>query len=258
MKKALVLIPIVAALAACSSTQNHSAIAQGPMLVKENVAIDNAPSWMIKLPKEEGVIFGSATARSRDYEMAVEKAISLAQGKIAETVNGVVSKQTKTYRRDQGRQFREDSVSVTRKVANNADFVGVETSDIKVIRESDGFYRAYALVRLPYGDANSVLLSREERGLDSDAMSMEREMRDMDSQQPVKPVKSNAPVSVTPVPANPVVATPAAPSTLETRPVSQIDRSTLIGPTVSDPVVAARVNEVLARPDAVVMKATVQ
>ena len=228
MKKYL-LIPIVVALAACSSAPK---VAEVP-LTRPDVVIDSAPSWMVKLPKEENAVFGNATARSRDYEMAVEKATSLAQGKVAEYMAAVVSKQTKTFRRDQGAKFTEDSVSITRKVANNVDFTGTELVDVKVIRENDGYYRVYALVKLSYGDANPVLRNRAEKAT-TDQNAIEKEFNDLDKQK---------------------TETTSAP---EIRPISQVNKSTLLGLNVADPDVRARVAATLQDPNAVVIKASVQ
>jgi hypothetical protein len=227
MKKYL-LIPIVVALAACSSAPKVAEVQ-----VKPDIVIDSAPSWMVKLPKEEGAVYGNATARSRDYEMAVEKATSLAQGKVAESMAAVVSKQTKTYRQDTGSRFTENSVSITRKNADNVDFAGTELVDIKIIREPDGYYRAYALVRLAYGDSNLVLRNRAEKAV-NDPAAIEREFNDMDKKK----------TEITPVP--------------EIRPISQVDKGTLLGLNVADPDVRARVAATLRDPNAVVIKASVQ
>jgi len=228
MKKYL-LIPLVAALAACSSAPK---VAEVP-LTRPDVVIDSAPSWMIKLPTAENAVYGNATARSRDYEMAVEKATSLAQGKVAEYMAGVVSKQTKTFRRDQGARFTEDTVSITRKVANNVDFTGTELVDVKVIRENDGYYRVYALVRLTYGDSNPVLRNRAEKAT-NDQGAIDKEFNDLDKQK----------TEVIPVP--------------EIKPANQINRSQIIGLNVADPDVRARVAATLQDPNAVIIKASVQ
>ena len=227
MKK-FILIPIMAALAACSSAPKVAEIQSKP-----DIVIDSAPSWMVKLPKEENAVYGNATARSRDYEMAVEKATSLAQGKVAESMAAVVSKQTKTYRQDTGSRFTENSVSITRKVANNVDFAGTELVDIKVIRESDGYYRVYALVKLSYGDANPVLRNRAEKAV-NDPAAIDREFNDLDKQK----------TEINPVP--------------EIKSISQINKSTLLGLNVTDPDVRARVAATLQDPNAVVIKASVQ
>jgi hypothetical protein len=232
MKKYL-LIPIVVALAACSSAPKVAEVQTKP-----DIVIDSAPSWMVKLPKEEGAVYGNATARSRDYEMAVEKATSLAQGKVAESMAAVVSKQTKTYRQDTGSRFTENSVSITRKVANDVDFAGTELVDVKVIRESDGYYRVYALVKLSYGDSNPVLRTRAEKAV-NDPAAIEREFNDLDKSKAV----------VTPVTTAP---------TIEVTPATQIDKSKSLGLNSNDPVVVAKFNDALSKPGAVVIKASVQ
>jgi hypothetical protein len=92
--------------------------------------------------------------------MANEKALTQAQGKIAETVAGKVSKVTKTYKADVGDRHVENSSSAVKKLTDKVDFTGTEVVETKIIKEKDGWYRAYVLVALPLGEANTLLRQR--------------------------------------------------------------------------------------------------
>lgn len=177
MKKLLFVIPVVAILAACSSTDVYQKRADSERerqtdLVKRS--IDKAPEWMLKVPKSEGAVYANGTAVSPDMEMAVTKAKMLAYGKICMSAGGEVDQQSRVFRTDAGNTSSENSEVAIRAVCRKVDITGVEPSQKVLIAEGNR-YRAYVLVALPIGDANQLRKTKvnEEAGRNAATRSTE-------------------------------------------------------------------------------------
>lgn len=162
MKKALVLLPIVAALTACGTTSSFDKRADQARERQEKYverSLDKAPDWMTKTPPNTtNVVYASATSVSGDMAMADEKAKVMAYGKICMSAGGTVDKTSKVYMLDSGGTTQERSEMAVRAKCRNTDVTGVETVEIKRVSEGTR-YRTYVLIALPLGDAN--ILKRE-------------------------------------------------------------------------------------------------
>jgi hypothetical protein len=162
MKKALVLLPIVAALTACGTTSSFDKRADQARERQEKYverSLDKAPDWMTKTPPNTAnVVYASATSVSGDMAMADEKAKVMAYGKICMSAGGTVDKTSKVYMLDSGGTTQERSEMAVRAKCRNTDVTGVETVEIKRVSEGTR-YRTYVLIALPLGDAN--ILKRE-------------------------------------------------------------------------------------------------
>ena len=161
MKKALILLPIVAALSACGTTSSFDKRADQARERQEKYverSLDKAPDWMTKTPPNTAnVVYASATSVSGDMAMADEKAKVMAYGKICMSAGGTVDKTSKVYMLDSG-TTQERSEMAVRAKCRNTDVTGVETVEIKRVSEGTR-YRTYVLIALPLGDAN--ILKRE-------------------------------------------------------------------------------------------------
>jgi hypothetical protein len=157
MKKLLTVLPLVALMAACSSTsdpyakQAEAARERQEKLVERS--LNKAPDWMFKVPKSEGAVYANGTAVSPDFEMAVSKAKILAYGKICMSAGGTVDQQSRVFRNDVGGSSNENSEVAIRAMCRQVDVTGVDPAQKVVISEGTQ-YRAYVLVALPLGDAN--------------------------------------------------------------------------------------------------------
>jgi hypothetical protein len=163
MKKTLLLIPVVAMLAACGTTDPYGKRAEMERSFKQESVertIDKAPKWMIELPKSSSAVYSAGTSSSGDYSMAVHKAKAEAYGKICMTAGGTVSQRTKIYKADTSDVSSELSELVIRTACQEVDVTGVEVADKKIIADN-GRYRAYVLVALPTGDANILKRAKE-------------------------------------------------------------------------------------------------
>lgn len=183
MKKALLLLPVVISLSACGTFGKKDTVQAPqttPLMIPEPIseradspkvtpasekAVDvqsaavanNIPVWYLQTPIQEGFLFGTGTGKSKDLSMAKEKALTEAQGKIAESVGGKVTKQTKTFKTEAGNNVIENNNTITKKTAINVDFTGAEVREVVVNLEQGGFYRVYVLASLPLGENNQVL-----------------------------------------------------------------------------------------------------
>ena len=170
MKKLFVILPIVAVMAACSSTKEpvstapvieHEAYdaraiqAQDRRDAQVNRSIEQAPSWMTKLPVSDNAVYANGTGVSNDMSMADFKAKMFAYGKICTAAGGRVSQQSKIFMQDTGNASLETSELAIKSMCPAVDITGAETKEIKRISEG-GRFRSYVLVALPTGDANQL------------------------------------------------------------------------------------------------------
>ena len=165
--KALLLIPIVAMLAACGTTDPYGKRADQERERQERYVertIDQAPKWMIQTPVSSSAVYAAGTSASGDYSMAFQKAKADAYGKICMTAGGTASQRTKIYKADTAQASSELSEMVIRTQCKEVDLTGVEVTERKIISEG-GRYRAYVLVALPTGDANILRKAKEQAKL---------------------------------------------------------------------------------------------
>jgi hypothetical protein len=167
MKKTLLLVPIVAMLAACGTTDPYGKRADQERKSQERYVertIDQAPKWMIVTPISNSAVYAAGTSASGDYSMAFQKAKADAYGKICMTAGGTASQNTKIYKADTAQASTEVSEMVIRTQCKEVDLTGVEISERKIIAEGTR-YRAYVLVALPTGDANILRKAKEQARL---------------------------------------------------------------------------------------------
>ena len=167
MKKALILLPIVAMLAACGTTDVYQKRADNERVYKERQverAIDQSPKWMTQTPVSNSAVYAAGTSASGDYSMALHKAKADAYGKICMTAGGTASQRTKIYKADTAETSSELSEMVIRTQCKDVDLTGVETADKKIVSEGNRF-RAYVLIALPTGDANILKKAKEQARL---------------------------------------------------------------------------------------------
>lgn len=163
MKKVFILLPIIAALTACGTSDPYQKRAEQEYERREKLAervIDKAPKWMTELPVSKSAVYEAGTAVSADFSMADQKAKADAYGKICMTAGGTASQRTKIYRTDSEVTSTEFSEMALRSSCKEVDLTGVEVKEIKRINEG-GRYRTYVLVALPTGDANVLKRAKE-------------------------------------------------------------------------------------------------
>lgn len=186
MKKALVLLPIVAMLAACGTTRDpYERRADEQRERQEKLverSLDKAPKWMTELPKSSSAVYAAGTAVSADFSMADDKAKLIALGKICMSAGGEVDKQSKVFIMDTQSGSTETSEMAIRGMCRKVDVTGAERVEIKRMPEG-GRYRTYVLMALPIGDANQLKKERlnEQLAKTSEARSREA-FKELDNQ----------------------------------------------------------------------------
>lgn len=160
MKKAFVILPVLALLVACGSTpkdqyEQRAAEAEAKREAQVDRAISKAPKWMTELPTSNSAVYANGTAVSSDFSMADYKAKLFAYGKICMAAGGTVSQQAKTFMLDTAEGSAENSELAIKSMCPGVDITGVETKEIKRLAEGSR-YRTYVLVALPTGDANKL------------------------------------------------------------------------------------------------------
>jgi hypothetical protein len=177
MKKTLLLIPIVAVLAACGTTDPYQKRADNERKSQERYVertIDQAPKWMVQTPTSNSAVYAAGTSASGDYSMAFQKAKADAYGKICMAAGGTASQRTKVYKADTATNSSEMSEMVLRTSCQSVDLTGVEIKDKKMIQEGSS-YRAYVLVALPTGDANVLRKAKENARLQEQIVGRSKE-----------------------------------------------------------------------------------
>jgi hypothetical protein len=160
MKKVFTLLPVVAVMAACSSTpkddyDKRAAAVESKREAAVEKSLSKAPSWMTELPTSNNAVYANGSAVSNDMSMADYKAKLFAYGKICMAAGGKVSQQAKVFMQDTTDASYETSELAIRSLCPEVDLTGVETKEIKRIADGSR-YRSYVLVALPTGDANAL------------------------------------------------------------------------------------------------------
>jgi hypothetical protein len=166
MRKLLILLPVVALVAACSSAPKETYDRRAHEIEQKREqyaerAIDKAPKWMTELPKSNTAVYANGTAVSGDFSMADEKAKTIAFGKICMAAGGEVDKNSRMFRADVGEQSVENSSIAIRSMCRTVDVTGAEVVEIKRLSEGSRF-RSYVLIALPTGAANPMQQRRDQ------------------------------------------------------------------------------------------------
>lgn len=186
MKKTLVVLPLVLAVAACGTTDRFEKRADAERERQERMAeraIDKAPKWMTELPKSKSAIYQNGTATSTDMSMSMNKAKTVAFGKICMSAGGRVNQQSKIYRIDGENVSTERSEMAIKTFCPGVDVSGTEVVETKIVAEGTQI-RTYVLLALPTGEANAMQTFRERQQQNRAAEARSRDaFREMDANQ---------------------------------------------------------------------------
>lgn len=193
MKKLALTVVSVSILAACSSAPRDHYERRAYEDRKERQAnaeraVEQAPKWMSQLPRSNSAIYENGTATSTDMAMAVNKAKTIAFGKICMAAGGRVDQQSRVFITETTTTSTELSEVAIRGMCPNVDITGAEMVETKTIAEG-GRFRAYVLMALPTGNANVLRRDNEQRELRGQAQRREAEaFREIDANQ-TRPVR---------------------------------------------------------------------
>jgi len=196
------VLPLVAALAACSTTSsnNFDKRADAERERQEKYverSLDKAPKWMTELPESKSAVYAAGSAVSGDLGMADEKAKLFALGKICTTSGGTIDKRSKMYRLDTDKASGERSELAIQSACKQVDVTGVQVMEIKRVSEGTR-YRSYVLIALPLGDTNVLRSEKDGRELQRAIESKsEKAFKEINGVE-VTPIQPAAPISATP------------------------------------------------------------
>lgn len=185
MKKLLLVIPFVAVLAACGTTDPYEKRANVERERQDRAAeraVDQAPKWMSKLPESKDAVYAHGTAISRDFSMADMKAKTIAYASICMAAGGEVDKSSKIYMSDNENASAEHSEVAIRSMCRKVDISGAELVEVKRVAEN-GRFRSYVLVSLPTGEANAIQKRKDQQKANESARkNFDRSMNELDKQ----------------------------------------------------------------------------
>jgi hypothetical protein len=234
MKKVMLVAMIAAALTGCGTTslvEKKAEWVQG----SDKVDLSMAPEWFtMHLANDGSHIFATSTEYSADYQFAIDKAMLAAKANLAAQVNNRIQMDTTTFIAEEGNGTDIDDVErktqrTTTSKVDSTSIVGYKRDKIEVRREGRG-YRVFVRLVYDYTDNNKVL---------QNAQRLEKRKE----KQELKKVEAS---KVTPV----VVDEQA-------KPLSQ-RANELPHNTISDANVKKRVEDAIARGDAVIISKTIQ
>lgn len=162
MKKLLAWICLIT-LVGCSVFKTEAQSAKED--IKKEIAkqIDQIPDWYLKPPKDADALYERAAAKSRDLQMAVNKATMLARAQLATTIQGEVNSIMKLFMEENGptngAQVSNNVSVATVQEAIKMKLVGVQEEKTQVFQEGDK-YVAYVLLKYPLGDMNKLVVDQ--------------------------------------------------------------------------------------------------
>jgi hypothetical protein len=164
MKKTLLLIPIVAMLAACSTSdpfQKRADAERDRQVSIQEKILDKTPAWYNKLPTSSTAVYEAGFGSSFSMADADAYAKTDAYGKICMAAGGKTSQQTKVYSSEGANSRTQLNERTTKSFCPGVDLTGVEQSEIKRIVTANGKVNTYVLVALPTGDANILRKAKD-------------------------------------------------------------------------------------------------
>jgi hypothetical protein len=199
MKKLLLVVAVGSMLTACASGPKPTA--QQKMEIQQaKASVSNIPDWFTDVPKDDNAIFAVGDAVSSSASGALSTARANAFEGICQTAGGKVRSQTKVYRVDTERSSTSTSTTAIRNFCPDVDVTGATVVKNSFVQEG-GRIRAFVLVKLPTGDANTLARTKHRERLERQAIgNMKEEFKELDriagpeQDQPkveVKPVTSN-------------------------------------------------------------------
>ncbi|MBT3346725.1 MAG: hypothetical protein HN712_17840 [Gemmatimonadetes bacterium] len=124
--------------------------------------VKGAPDWMFEVPQSDDHLTATATATSRDMQVALDKARTTAQAEIAQQLGARLDDVTRRFVDEAGEGINSELLSAftaTTKAITSQRITGTHVVEREVRAEND-IYRAYVMMRMPIGAANQRLMQQ--------------------------------------------------------------------------------------------------
>jgi hypothetical protein len=164
MKKLLMIVPVIAMLAACGTTDPYAKRAEMERNIRvstQEKILDKTPDWFGKLPSSTDAVYEAGFGSSFNMADADAYAKNDAYSKICMTAGGKTSAMTKTYSSEGESSRTQLNERASKSACPGVDMTGVEQREIKRIVTPNGKINTYVLVALPTGDANVLKKAKE-------------------------------------------------------------------------------------------------
>ena len=124
--------------------------------------IKASPDWFLEPPTDSEHLFATASATSRDMQLALQKARTTAQAQLAQLLGTRLANLSRQFQEEVGTaedsEFLTQFSSATRAVTDET-LVGATVDRQELVAEKQ-VYRAYVLMSLPIGTANQLLMDK--------------------------------------------------------------------------------------------------
>ncbi len=139
----------------------------------------NAPDWYLNPPQREGAIAVAASARSRQMEIALDRAQLQAKRDLAANIRSTIEGQREQYMEEIGSDAKEAKIrkqyqDFSREMVAQK-LQGTRIVEKAIVKE-DGAYRAFVLVELTMEDIKKKLSGKEELKTMFNAQQFEKDM----------------------------------------------------------------------------------
>ncbi len=144
-------------MAACSHGPRSTDIA--PVASRETIR--NLPGWYLKPPTDKDYLFGTATAVSRDVQVAINKAQADGRNALAQQLEVKYGALNKRFTEEVGREGSQllDQYTQAYKAVVSQVLIGSRARQ-QTLRTEGDVYRAVVLMELPVGEMSKRLLEQ--------------------------------------------------------------------------------------------------
>ena len=120
------------------------------------------PDWYINTPNDPNYFFATATATSKDMQLAVDKATADARAELARKIGVKVDDIVKRFSEEVGTgenaQILQQFTTATKQVTSQT-ISGTNISKKHIVKDGTN-WRAYVLMEYPLGAANQMILQQ--------------------------------------------------------------------------------------------------
>jgi hypothetical protein len=152
------MLTVVIILIGCGASKQQTGIT--PKATQETM--DEIPKWFLSPPEDPNFIITTGTATSRDLQLARDKAGDAARMDIAKTIETKFNGLSKRFQEEVGTgddaQYLDMFTQATKAVVSTV--LSGATVDKTEVKNEQGTFRVYVLMKMPIGASSEALMSK--------------------------------------------------------------------------------------------------
>ncbi|MCF7810024.1 LPP20 family lipoprotein [bacterium] len=152
------MLALVVILIGCGASQQQTGIT--PKATQETM--EAIPGWFLNPPEDPNFIIATGTATSRDLQLARDKAGDAARMDIAKTIETKFNGLSKRFQEEVGTgedaQYLDQFTQATKAVVSTV--LSGATIDKTEVKNEQGTFRVYVLMKMPIGASSEALLNK--------------------------------------------------------------------------------------------------